>query len=371
MKVGLITIYNVPNYGSVLQAFATQTILETLGHECTIINYKYPNEWHFKRGTSKVNGLKKLIQQFGITPFHRKLKRLNHFRNTYYNLSDELPSQEKMKSFDWTEYDAIIVGSDQVWNVRFTKGDEMFLLSFVPNYIPRFSIASSFASKGLPKEFENIFANELKKFTAISVREQNAIELIKKTLHIDKELFVCLDPTLLLNKQEWMNLIPRSNFQKKKPYIIFYLWAYAFEPRPYIFKVLEHFKTKIGDCDVIALEGYTKVSSQNTTKMFNATDASIPEFIDIFMNADLVITSSFHGTAFALNFNVPLISVIPDNMEDDRQLTLLRNVGAENSAVRINDDINKINPFYDTQRVSGCLSSNRAKCFEWIKHNIK
>jgi len=89
-----------------------------------------------------------------------------------------------------------------------------------------------------------------------------------------------------------------------------------------------------------------------------------------FANADLVITSSFHGTAFALNCGRPLISVIPNDSGDDRQSSLLKSVGANKSIVRIKTNLETINPHYDVEKMSNKLDEFRREALRWIVVNI-
>ena len=179
----------------------------------------------------------------------------------------------------------------------------------------------------MPSKYVRLFHDELNNFKAISVREDNGVSIITDCLKLDKNVKVALDPTLLLSKEQWLKLITRSSFKKKRPYILLYMWTYAFEPRPYILRVIEHYKKKM-NADVIVLEGSRELTGLNC-RFVDANNSSIPKFIDLFANANLVITSSFHGTAFAINFGVPLISIVPNEIGDDRQSSLLKKVGAE------------------------------------------
>ena len=367
MKVGLVTIYTVPNFGSVLQAFATQKLLEKSGHECKIINYAYPNEWHYHHGFNKPSTFRSLLRNLRLKAQHRKKKILDNFCATHFNLTPLYKNLDSLRKEKWDDYDAFIAGSDQIWNARYLKGDSFFMLSFVPDGISCFSLASSFALKEIPEVYVTKYKKELSKFKAFSVREKNGIDIIQKQLGINKDVFVCLDPTLLLSKEEWLRIVPRSKFKKKRSYILFYMWTYAFEPRPYIFEVLKYFQQQM-DCEVIALEGFTKKKYALGVQMSEASDSSIPEFIDLFSNADLVITSSFHGTAFALNFGIPLISIVPNNDGDDRQSCLLNSVEANNCIVKIGEDIKSICPNYDITKIISNLSEKREKCIKWINN---
>ncbi len=367
MRIGLITIYQVPNYGSVLQAFATQCVLEQLGCECSIINYRYPNEWHWNHGAPKPQSLKLLVRK--IFP-KTKCKVLEEFRREFLNLTRRFYNYQDLIEADWCKYDAFVVGSDQVWNARFVHGDSVFMLSFVPENKPRYSLASSFASKTLPEQFRVKYKNELMKFSALSVREQNGVCIINKELDINKNIKVILDPTLLLSRVDWLKAIPRASSRKNKKYILFYMLTYASNPRPYIYEVARFYQKKM-NCDVIALAGYTKPENTDGLVMTNRCSATIPEFIDLFANSELVITNSFHGTAFALNFGRPLISIVPTEDGDDRQTTLLGSLNCEHLAIRVGTDVLSIRPYYDFNEEQDLLNNIRADSLNWIKDTIK
>lgn len=369
-KIGLTTIYSVPNYGSVLQTFATQEILKKIGYECFIINYKYPNKWHYnQKDFLRPSLISKIALFLGLKHHHRKEKKLRAFKKDFFNYTKEYKSLDKLKAENWNCYDAIVVGSDQVWNARFLKGDSAFMLSYIPDSIKKISIASSFALKSLPKSYIDKYKKYLSRFDAFSVREKNGIGIINKQLKIKKDVKVLLDPTLLLSKDDWLSHIPRSNFKKSHKYILFYMLDYAFNPKPYIFNVVNHFAQKY-DYKIIALEGFKNMKDDYGIKMINKTDSSIYEFIDLFSNADLVITSSFHGTAFGVNFGKPLISVIPNNSEDDRQSNLLKMLCLNQCIIPINTPIESIDPFYNVEAEQLLLQNKRNESLEWIKKNI-
>lgn len=368
-KVGLITIYHVPNYGSVLQTYATQILLEELGLDCNIINYKYPNEYHHSLGRPRRSLKSKIGGLFGLTPSHRKANKLKKFKKEHFKFTKLYSHLNELKHENWDNYDMFVVGSDQVWKSKYTLGDTAFLLSFVPEGKKRISIASSFATSSIPENYRETYKRELEKFSAISVRESNGIDIINKELSLACTPKVVLDPTLLLSKEKWMEIVPRSGFIKKKKYILLYMLTYAFEPRPYIFEVLKHLQEQ-DDYDIIALEGYTPKENANGVEMINKTDSSIPEFIDLFANADIVVTSSFHGTAFAVNFGIPLISIVPGDKGDDRQSTFLKNVGLDCCIATTETPISSIECFYEKKKSEEQLTGLRNESIEWIIKNL-
>ena len=144
MKIGLITIYQVPNYGSVLQTFASQKVLEQMGHECVIIRYNYRNDEFFKKQGLKRNKFKEW--QLNTIPWLKSAK-LQSFRKENLNFSKQFETYQELVDFDWSSFDAFIVGSDQVWNTRFLFADPAFLLKFVPDNKTKMSLSSSFSLK--------------------------------------------------------------------------------------------------------------------------------------------------------------------------------------------------------------------------------
>ncbi len=368
-RVGLITIYHVPNYGSVLQTYATQILLEKLGYECDIINYKYPNEYHHSLGRPKQSLKSKIGRLFGLSASHRKANKLESFKKKHFNFTELYSHLNELKSANWDKYDMFVVGSDQVWKSKYTLGDTAFLLSFVPDKKKRISIASSFATNSIPAEYRERYRKHLEKFNAISVREQNGINIIKNELQLDCTPEVVLDPTLLLSREEWLNTIPRSNFRKKKKYILLYMLTYAFEPRPYIFEVLKHLQSQ-DDYEIIALEGYTPAGQAQGIEMIDKTDSSIPEFIDLFANADVVVTSSFHGTAFAVNFGIPLVSIVPGDKGDDRQSSLLKTIGLDCCIANTKTEIKNIKYRYDKCKSLQNLENLRNNSINWVSKKM-
>lgn len=366
-KAALVTIFDVPNYGSVLQAFATLKIIESLGYDVTTINYTRKNSWvRTKSSSHKVNFIKWLLNRLKITTYGRLVGKLNNFRCSFLKLSKKYNSLEDLYEENWRNVDLFVTGSDQVWNTKYLYGDSVFLLSFVPEDKKRISFASSFALNSLSPQFHDKYKKYLDKFSSISVRENNGVKIIRDQLNLETEIKVLLDPTLLLSKSDWTRISGIKN--KSERYILFYMLDYAFDPKPYIFEVAKFFKDKM-DCKVLALAGYKRSSKANGLKTHNIGDSSVLEFVRLFANADLVITSSFHGTAFALNFGIPLISIIP-NSGDDRQVSLLESLGVGQCAIRKNAQIDKIDPFYDVELEQKKLAVLRLDSLKWIEKNI-
>ena len=362
-KALLVTIFKVPNFGSVLQAYATQKILEDAGLDCKVLNYDHINSaWSVAHGIKR-RGLKnKIGRLIGLKPHHRKEKKLDKFASIYMHLTRPYFCIDDIEKYENGQYDKYIVGSDQVWNTRFTNGDPVFLLDFVKGeYSDCYAISSSFASKNIDIQYEETFRKGLSKFKHISVREQNGIEILSKLGISNASL--TLDPTLLLSADEWNKLIVTKK-QLPEKYILLYMWCYAFEPRPLIFDVLRRYQKEL-NCPIIALEGFAECKGQMNLNIIDATDSSISDFLQLFANASLVVTSSFHGTAFALNYGRPLVSITPGG-GDDRQGTLLQKLSLEKCNYPIGRGNIDLSPFYDINEEQMRLQEFRDDSLSWI-----
>lgn len=370
MKICLMTIFQVPNYGSVLQAYATQKLLEKLGHECEIINYKYPNEWHYQNGLARPSRIKRILTRIYRCLFSRN-EVFHNFRRDYLNLTRVFHSLKELQEGDWMNYDISIVGSDQVWNTKYHHGDSAFLLSFIPKQKRRCSIASSFATDKIPDIHINTYKAELSTFDSISVREQNGIDIITKQLGIDKNVFLCADPTLLINKGEWLRMATPESLQIQEPYILIYALDYAYRKSlaPFLNEVVSYFQHTLAGCNIIVLAGFHLGNAQERKRWINAQKSTVPEFISYFAGAKLIITTSFHGTAFALNFGRPLVSIVPD-IEDDRQSSLLRSLDLLQCRLEVNGNIQSVQPYYDVEQAQTKLSTIRKGCIKWINDEI-
>lgn len=369
-KVGLLTMHRVVNYGSFLQAYATQTIIENLGYDCEIIDYKYPNEWQFERGAIRRSGLKRAIhtclKPFGLLAEHRKETKLLKTMKKYYNLSEKSYESPQEIMDNPPQYDIYLTGSDQTWNPRFTKGDPTFLLGFVNNHARKISFSSSLAANKIDDKYFTEFSELLSKYSKISVRETNGIGLIENI--VKRTPPVTLDPTLVLTKNDWKNL---SGSIKKRlvsnDYILFYMLSYAFEPRPYIYQLLKYWQDKMG----LKVMSFTVIPKEFNIDYDLCSDVGVEEYLHLFEFSSLVITSSFHGTAFAVNFGIPLLSVVSnENSGDDRQISFLNKVDLKNCIIPVGKDFLSIEPNYNNTKAWRSLDILREDSLNYLSKSL-
>lgn len=354
----------VINYGSALQTYATQKLIESLGHQCVIINYRFPNEYHYQHGAIQhsVSWLGRISMWLGLRPRSRKRLRLLKFLKSATRMTKQYDSPSELKNCP-PNCDIFVAGSDQVWNPKYIFDDYSFLLDFVPNGKRRISLSSSFSVFEIPKEKEMNYISCLNRFDAISVREESGVEIVKKLT--GRDAIQTLDPTMILPSAFWSKFADTSTRHIiDAPYILVYILTYAVKPSGKIANILDllHKKT-----------GFKVVQVGDECKEYGF-DIDLPavgpvEFVRLFRDATIVVTSSFHGTAFALNFGRPLISLY-DKTADDRMMSLLSELHVEGCACEINSDDMEWSPYYDKEAEQRELETIREHCMQFLKDNI-
>ena len=247
MKIGIITMHRVPNFGSALQAYALQHKLFQHGIDNKIIDYIYsyagyePSWGRYIYDKMKYYAKVILRRPASMTRFfffHKK-----YLKTTFREFTKNELMFGKAPSFD-----AYMTGSDQVWNCKFTKGDTNFLLKFAPVDAPRLSYGSSFASSSIPKEYQQTFKEELEKYDTILVREKSGVDIVHDLT--GKKAEVVCDPTLLLTDKEYHVLASRGKLKLGELYILVYVLDYMYNPYPDIYHIVRKVKAELG-CKVI------------------------------------------------------------------------------------------------------------------------
>ncbi len=377
-KIGIITILKVNNYGAELQAYATQAILNKLGYNAEIIDYLfYKNPKHKKTRKSKPafkHGFKKMLAEWGYpiktliasslnkgNNVTRK-KRFEKFHTDNTKMSECYRSIDELYNAD-LEYDTYIVGSDQVWNPGIYSSILPYMLDFAPVGKRRISYASSFGVSHIEDSQKGFYKEHLSKFFAISVRENNAVELVKDLS--GKEATWVLDPTFLLNKEGWAKVAEYPYDIKNN-----YLLVYELIPSPYIMelaKVMSQEKglTLVRICKDAAPESKEK-------GIISIADAGPAEFIGLFANATMIITNSFHGTAFSINFGKDFYTVTPQHKQNNsRQQSLLGLFSLNERLLLEGTDINSVarTPI-DYTIINRMVEREREKSIKFLKSAI-
>lgn len=378
-KIGIITVHRLPNWGSVLQAYALQKTIRALGYDVENIEYKYPNSFHWARGKSW--GMTEPVSFWGIL---RKIKDeflfalnlkakpqmrlLNEFINDNLKLSRKYSSYEELHN-NPPIYDIYVSGSDQIWNPHTMLGDTSYMFDFAPNNAKIISYASSFACNDVPLNLREQYIKYLKRYSSISVRENNGKSLIRRL--VNKNADVVLDPTLLLNGDEWRSIASRApNVKLPHNYILCYMLSYTYSADEPMNKLLTRVQKQYG-WPIIMMKTSPKNFNGYQYKLPRNFNLGIPEFIYLMQHASLIVSSSFHGTAFALNLGRPLLALTKDN-EDDRIESLVNNLGVAEQILVLTSNVTKkeLTPFYDVNKEQSALSKLRQKSINYLSQSL-
>lgn len=367
-KIDLITLHRVKNYGSVLQTYATQNILEKLGYKVTIIDY-YPERYSFlgmlKRVKKQNKLLKKslllrMVARLIIVPSYLlRFKTFNNFIHKYLNLSNKVYHQFGDLSRNAPYADIYMTGSDQVWNSEWNGGiDKSLFLGFVPENKRKISYSSSFGVKELKKEEIPEIKSLLKKYNSISLREKSGVEIVS-SLGIKNATNV-VDPTLLLTKEEWSKI--SSNRYIGEKYILVYNLNRNKKIDQYASKLSKKTGLKIIYLSYQLHEIYKK------GKM--VCNPKVEDFISLIDNAEYIISDSFHATAFSLIFNKQFIIVYPGKYSTRLQ-SILSILDLENRVATDENDIEVVNNNINYKVINKMIQNMRNDSLTWLKNNLE
>jgi hypothetical protein len=338
-KVSLITLQYINNYGSVLQTYASQMYLEEKGCSVEIVNYTREN----CRFDNLKRSMKAYYRQKGLVfklPFvsdllvmrwHRLHSKRNEiferFRDDKIHLSNEYASAEYlMKNPPTADY--YCVGSDQVWNYLYNGGVlPEYFLQYAPSDAKKFSLSSSLGiDKVDDAESGALIKEYLNDFSLVTVRENRGKQILD-VLGVNN-CYQILDPTLLISKGKWV-----SNLGLKRNRDYEYVLVYQLNPC----KEMDVFAEQIAlkkNCKLIVISNNIRMSIPGAEIIGNPT---VKQFLELILYAKCVVTDSFHGTAFSLNFNCEFFSWLPSKYST-RLMSILEMLNLQNRAFTQNED---------------------------------
>ncbi|MBO5852168.1 MAG: polysaccharide pyruvyl transferase family protein [Clostridia bacterium] len=315
MIVGVVTHFNKSvNYGGVLQAYALTKKLNNLGYEAEQICYDARCKNLDSSTAIEIKPLKKLTIRRILGAIKRKVKRLIFYKRIK---TEQRIIFEKQKCFRaWIRvnvkssnlaygpsnvcecnnlYDAFITGSDQVWN--YTWYDKNYFLDFANNSKIKLSYAASLGHNEIPNGIKEVYSKHLKSFNAVSVREQNMVDLLKDVSPVNVEWVV--DPVFLLDKNEWES-IALSQEKINDKYIFCYFFGENKKEREIVKEYARQKNLKIVLISDLIIE--QKVKLDESFADIKLKNINPGEFLYLIKNAEYIFTDSFHATAFSLIF---------------------------------------------------------------------
>ncbi|WP_207695646.1 hypothetical protein DOK67_0001663 [Enterococcus sp. DIV0212c] len=296
MKIGISTINDNNNYGNRLQNYAMQHILEARGHQVKTIKNSFNSEQFQKKIFLKqikeavVDG--ELLAKIGNKITAKKIKELDQLRFKNFQRFTDLKIKETLKSYngcisdvsDLEEFDCFVIGSDQVWNYNFPRFSEFDFLSFSKK--PKLAYAASFGVDSIPSNLIPIYSQGLAQIDYISVREEKGKEIVE--FLTNKSAKVVLDPTLMLDKMDWLRLTEQKENETESFILTYFLDEPTSETKNYIKK--------------IASENALSIKKLGDKKDKDMWIVDPIDFVHLFSKAEAIFTDSFHACVFSIIF---------------------------------------------------------------------
>lgn len=353
MRAGVLTFHRAINYGAALQAYALVRKMNELGAQTELVDYRNPhieNSFH-SFSLAKVNSPKKAAS------FLLNYKKMRKKKKAFAEFAGLIPTGEKIENsaqLKKSSYDIFVSGSDQVWNPECTGFDKTYFLEFAESR-QKNAYAASFGVSHLEEKYTDEVGKLIKDFKNIGVREQQGAEIVRQTAKREAE--VVLDPTLLIDGNEWKKIAKPSKYGKKK-----FLLVYMLLNSPSLILFAEKLAKERG-LEIIC------IGNGRRKNITYASDIGPAEFLDLFSRAEAVVTNSFHGTAFSVNLNKDFFVELHNvkNSRNSRMEDILKLFGLEN---RLISDGAASNKKVDFKRVNKLLDDEREKSVSFLKNAI-
>lgn len=392
-KIALVTCYFQPNYGSQLQAFATQEAFVKLGleHEMIMIDGLLPeiNKAKYKYFLSKildVNTVKdkmatvrKLLAKKRNPEYARNLevryRMFRDFASNMFTLSGRYDSKAQL-GVKAHEYAAFVVGSDQLWLPSNIAAD-YYTLNFVPDDVCKIALATSFGISVLPEKYGRKAGEFLNRIDYVSVRETSGQKLVKQWA--DRDVPVVCDPTIMFDAEEWKMAIGADGDGKRFANGEKYLFVYFLGNNPWEREIVKRVRKETGLKIVHIAHSDEYVKSDEGFADFTPYNVGPREFVELIRDAEYVFTDSFHCSVFSmLNskrfFTFPRYSNDGPASTNGRLYSLLSLVKQEKRMVRKSDVFNvadRLKEEVDYKVVHGELDKLRQFTWNWLEKALK
>lgn len=374
-RVAILTLPLTNNYGGILQAYALKEVLQSYNYDTLLIDYrrKSPAKKNILNMSIR-NLIKKTLLKYkklklAETPAIEKeisIKAKKFIDTELGNKTEPLYSFSELKRLNDT-VDAFVVGSDQVWRPDYTPDIKRYFFDFVDTGKTVFSYAASFGTDDwkFNSEDQELCNKYIKRFRGVSVRESSAVNIVEEKFSVKADLV--LDPTLLLSKCDYIELINKYNEPKSKGN----LFCYILDKNVFSENVVSKISKKLG---IMPFEVKPKKADYNYSR--HDEEYIYPfmtTWIRAFYDADYVVVDSFHGCVFSIIFNKPFIAI--GNVERGlaRFESLLSLFGLNERLILSNEHFieSKIDYHYDWENINSKISFLQEKSKQFILKTIE
>ena len=364
MIAGILTFHRADNYGALFQAYSLYKVLSAMGLETELIDYRCAAiEDQYRYGVFPRLSKNPIYWPDLVKTFRAKKKQQKKCRKfrTKYICYGEAVYDDTDRSAVEEKYDLIVTGSDQIWNPSLTHGkDDWYAFKRHNRNHIVVSYAASVGGLHNFKYYYKFYEDDLLQYDMISVREQNVCEYLRKNLN--RSVFLTLDPTLLLSQEQWMKLRRKTYFEKL-PYILYYDVALNGESC----KIAE----RLAQEKNYRLLHFNQWLRNSKNRKY-VQEAGPEEFLSLISNAELIVTSSFHATVLAIQFEKRFLTV-PHPTTGDRVKELLSALGLNSRIVEKSSiDVCSIcDREIDYSQVKRQLKRYRRSSFSFLKQSIE
>lgn len=347
-----ITFHSVLNHGAVLQAYALQAYLRTLNYDPVIVNYTPP--YFINQVLRPAKGIGKTILKY------RRLYLFKKFSEQHLTKSTRHMSEKKLTELPLAH--AAICGSDQIWNKHLTNGapDKAYYLSFIKKGTKKIAYGASAGGHTLDSS-EHETLDLLKDFDAIGVRENHLCDNLKKQ-HAMKNVQMVSDPSLLIS--DYKNIMDHSKTPRSK-YIVSYEVSSdttRAEYSKYLRKIQQLTK----------LPTYHIGDKFLETADHNILALSPSQWLSLISSAEYVVTNSFHGTMFSMNFKKKFVFIKHIEEEKNaRTMSLLKRINLEKKAVTTTEQPSEILNDYNTGELKKFIQESQSFLISALTKNEK
>ncbi len=360
-KIGIFTFHANHNYGAMLQTFATQYTLKKFGYNAEVVNVYSKNLEKENFFRKKPKSIKSFLQ-YVYAVFDLKSQKKARLFELFH---DSLPLSKRYYDYDtlykdYPQYDIYLVGSDQVWNIEYgLKERNYFFLDFLPSSAKKISYAPSFGNYNVPKEYYPRLKDLLSSFRFISVRETAGVPLLKDIT--GRECVQTLDSTFLLGGEEWAKISDDSPLIEGN-----YILYYGFDKNPKNQEILNKIKKDL-QMPIVGIS----VSLTIPYKIDRFYKEVGPrEYVNLFRYASYVVTSSFHGVAFAIHFRKDFL-VLTTGTRMSRIESLLRLFSLEDRIIKSVDEYSNYSSFINYPQIEDIIQNQRINSINWLKNALK
>ena len=364
-NVALITLHRSANYGSVLQALATQVVLERMGYDVAVVDYYAPRNsvpemlrgLRHKKPLFEKNPLALLAARAILLPSYLKRRRtFDRFITLNLRLSGRTYRSNEELAQDPPKADLYVTGSDQVWNSEWNGGiDEALVLAFTQEGAPRISFSASFGKAGLDDGEAGRTRELLARYGGITVREDTGVEIVRG---LGLDATQVLDPTLFMTPEDWRPWV--SGRRPRGEYIL----MYNINHNAPLDRFVQRLARKTG------LPVYYISYQLHDCFKRGRMRCCVPveDFLSLIAGARYVVCDSFHCAAFSVNFNREF-AIVPPKRFGTRLESFMRVVGLEDRIVG-EEDIGIFDRPIDWGSANARLDAERARSLDAVKSAI-